>query len=224
LLPVSKVADNGMPDKAVSYRGTAVRLSHQLGSIDTGLMVGRADNGWKAGASAQGFVAAGIKLYGEAGWAETADLGPLTRHSVGRYLAGVSYEGSDTFSARGEMYYNGVGLAQEEFDEAKQRIAANPAERANLAAVGASQGFFPRRLYGIGTVGFPEIRNRFNFTETVIKSLEDQSYIALSRFEWLASDAQVLGLSLFNFSHYADDQYAFRPFNWQLVADWRYNV
>jgi hypothetical protein len=60
-------------------------------------------------------------------------------------------------------------------------------------------------------------RDIFNFTETLIHSIEKAQYLNIIRAEWLANDFQTVGFTLAHLSPQV-------PFHWQLLADWKISL
>jgi hypothetical protein len=108
------------------------------------------------------------------------------------HLLGVSYEGSSTYALRTEYY---------------KREAAFPLPMPMLT----------ENTYLILSGGAMNWLDVFNFTETLIHSVETSQYLNLVRAEWLANDFQTVGVTM---AHLEPR----RPFHWQLLADWKVSL
>ena len=125
-------------------------------------------------------------------WKIYAEGGQDERSKSRSRLLGLSYEGSSTYTLHAEWY-------------GRDKTWAPPSP------------LFADQSYAIISAGAVELADRFNLTETVVKSLEHRSYFSLARCEWLASDHQVVGLTMI-------DLYPAQLFQWQAVADWKYSL
>jgi hypothetical protein len=106
-------------------------------------------------------------------------------------LVGVSYEGLPDAAIRGEIYQQSA-LWQ------------------NISPL------FKDQSYGILSVSVAEWLNRFNLTESLIRSLQTNSYANILRAEWLLSSRNVVGARL---------QYAVQgpTEQWQSSLDFKTN-
>lgn len=105
------------------------------------------------------------------------------------HLTGVSYEGSSTYVLKAEWYGRDATW-----------LPPSP--------------LFIDRSYAILSVGAIELLDRFNLTNTFVRSLDTERYFNLARVDWLVSDRHVTGMTLI---HLEPDQ----PLRWQVVADWK---
>lgn len=209
-LPFDKIEESGLPGKNSHSAGGALRYFKQFANLDLSLSIGKINDTQHKGVSGQ-FIAFDVwKFYAEIGQKEN------TISSLG----GISYEGSNTFMTRVEVYHNGNGLDKTDWQNVRNIFKNKPLSK-QFATSSATP--FIRQNYAIASVTFPDILDQFNMYETLIKSLEDKSYINLARFEWLANDNQIIGTSLVHIDKSEHTQYLARSFNWQLSVDWQYN-
>jgi hypothetical protein len=85
------------------------------------------------------------------------------------------------------------------------------------------QSPFIRQKYLITSVTFPEIKKKYNFTISGIKSLEDDSLLGITRLEYLATDKLLVGLSFTKIQGGTGSQYQYRSFDTQATADLKYS-
>lgn len=225
LLPVAQSKTNGLPENGSTGRGWAARYFRQLSNIDLSFAAGYVDDSEKAGVSAQGFIFSGWRLYSEAGFDREKEHLTFRRHSVRSYLLGTGFDG-DKFTVRGEYYRNGAGLDNREFTTLRNNYRRALA-MGSSSPIGDLSGKlltpFMRRDYAIFNAGLIEIYDRFNLTASMIRSLEDSSWVVLSRFDWLVSARSVLGLTLKNYDDADNSQYFARPLDWEASADWKWS-
>jgi hypothetical protein len=125
-------------------------------------------------------------------WKIYGETGYDDRSAASSHLFGVGYEGSSTYTARAEYYSKDAGFP-----------APMPmlTESSYLILSGSAMNW----------------RDIFNFTETLIHSIEKAQYLNLMRAEWLANDFQTVGFTLAHLSPRV-------PFHWQLLADWKISL
>lgn len=174
------------PDEA---GGVVLRYFRRLGSgWDLGLDVGTLDDEPKAGAFAQTIAWQVWKIYVEAGY----DGATETRSQ----LAGVGYEGSSDYALRAEWYGR---------DRETTRRPGGGLDMSTL---------FYGRSYAIFSASLLELRDRFTFTETFVKSLGDGTYGNLFRLAALIGDRHVAGATLVHAGMRGMEQR-------QLIVDWK---
>lgn len=189
-LPFQSETELGFPDEKSGYHGTVARFFRRLPlNVDLGLDVGRFDGVNRYGAFMQGIVADIHKIYFEVGHSDYADKSETKSKDASHYLVGWSYEGSNDYSLKLEYYQRD-----------KKWIPTSP--------------LFTSEEYLIGSLGLIEFWNRFNINNTVITSLDSDSYAAILRGEWLATDRQVVGVSFVRLE-------PSKLFSWQATADWK---
>lgn len=211
-LPVSRITDSGLPDERSQYLGTVARWFGRFSGYDLTLDAGTMDDAWKSGASVQTFFFKTWKTYVEAGYDDERERGSA--------LFGVSYEGSDDFGIRGEVYHNADSVQQ------SPRVLPSSADAANAVTVApaeAANSLFLRNDYFIGNISLIEYRDRFNVKETWIKSLQDAGYVNILSLEYIVGDRNLASLTWIRISGDESTQYALRPFDWQALASWKYS-
>ncbi|MBP9709249.1 MAG: hypothetical protein KBD78_16560, partial [Oligoflexales bacterium] len=82
---------------------------------------------------------------------------------------------------------------------------------------------FLRQKYLIASLSVPEIHDRYNLTLSAIKSLEDDSSLGIFRFEYIASDKLLMGLSLSQVQGGIGSQYQYRNYDHQTTVDLKYS-
>jgi hypothetical protein len=162
VLPVSSQTEGGWPDENSKYLGTMARSLQQFENWDVSVSVGSINENTRAGLAVQGIVAEVWKTYYEVGY--------FGNHSQSQQLLGLSYEGSDDFSVKGEYFYNEVGISEE-------------------------PTLFTQKQYAIFTASALELFNRYNLITSIVKSLEDSRALTIFRAEFLATDHLVAGIT-----------------------------
>ncbi len=80
---------------------------------------------------------------------------------------------------------------------------------------------FLRQQFVIANFSLIEIFDHFNLSESLIQSLDDPSWIMLSRVEWLLGARSVIGLTVKNLDRTDKSQYFARTTDWEAGADWK---
>lgn len=124
-------------------------------------------------------------------WKLYAEAGYDEKTKSTDQLFGVGYEGSSNFTVRTEWY-----------SQAESAIAASP--------------LFIDRSYSISSLSFVEIFDRFNVTDTFVRSLASERYFNLMRLDWLVSARHVAGITLINIEPN-------QAMTWQAIVDWKVN-
>jgi hypothetical protein len=125
-------------------------------------------------------------------WKVYAETGYDEATESSSHLAGIGYEGSGTYSLRVEWY------GRDESWVPPSPLVAD-------------------RSYVIASAAAAELLDRFNLTDTVVRSLDSESHFNVARAEWLVSDRQVAGAALIHLEPAL-------PFRWQLIADWKLSL
>jgi hypothetical protein len=220
-LTAAKSRSNGFPEDKTEPRGGLVRFFRQFSNLDLSLSAGKVDKSRRAGASTQGFILSAWRVYAEAGFDEERDFLIYERRFVSSYLIGTGYDG-DKFSGRIEFYQNGAGLSATEYASLGKSIKQAPDTKKDEFNQLFSTPFL-RQSYVIMSLSLIEIKDILNVTETMIRSAEDASWVALSRVELLAGSRNVVGLSVKNFDSTKDSQYFARSAAWEASADWKWS-
>ncbi|GIL18134.1 MAG: hypothetical protein BroJett040_18850 [Oligoflexia bacterium] len=221
ILPVQSETLEGLPDSKQNSNEGAIRGLYQFSGIDVSLIVGRYFGTNRAGTSVQTLLLNKYKMYVELGTQEEATRYNNTKKDYPvQSLAGFGYEGSEDFSARLEYFENGQGLNSDEFNQMMQLRSLFPSQFAGNTNL---QSPFIRQKYLITSVTFPEIKKKYNFTISGIKSLEDDSLLGITRLEYLATDNLLVGLSFTKIQGGTGSQYQYRNFDTQATADLKYS-
>jgi hypothetical protein len=125
-------------------------------------------------------------------WKVYGETGYDDQSAASSHLVGVGYEGSSTYTARAEYYTREAGFP-------------------------IPMPMLTESSYVILSGGATNWRDVFNFTETVVHSVEKKQYLNLLRAEWLANDFQTGGITLVHLAPRV-------PFHWQLLADWKISL
>jgi hypothetical protein len=217
LLPVASLDTGGWPTRQSQYSGTAVRAFQQYDNLDVSVMAGNIDSVFKAGVALQGFVSKVWKTYYEIGYAAKY-LSALGQESqqVTQHLVGLSYEGSEDYSVKGELYFNGQGFNAAEFESFKVIAAGSAPTSLSVSSL------FIRKQYGLVTFSALEIKNHYNFFISLIKSFDDQGFVSLLRAERLMSDHLVIGAGGLFINGGQNSQYFLATFDQQYSVDVKY--
>lgn len=220
-LPVQHETSEGMPESRQDSTDGAVRGLKQFNNLDISFMVGRYLGIRRAGMSAQTLLENKYKFYLELGTQEESKLYNNTRRSNPiQTLLGVGFEGSEDFSVRLEYYENAQGLNSDEFSQMMRTFALFPAMA--VSRTGPLNPFL-RQKYLIASLSVPEIHDRYNLTLSAIKSLEDDSSLGIFRFEYIASDKLLMGVSLSQVQGGIGSQYQYRNYDRQTTVDLKYS-
>ncbi|MBK8205088.1 MAG: hypothetical protein IPK68_23285 [Bdellovibrionales bacterium] len=220
-LPVQYETSEGMPESRQDRADGAVRGLKQFDHLDISFMMGRYLGIRRAGISAQSLLKDKYKFYLDLGTQEQSKLyNNKTRSNPIQTLVGVGFEGSEDYNVRLEYYENGQGLKSDEFSQMMQAFALFPTLATSATA---RQNPFLRQKYLIASLSVPEIHDRYNLTLSAIKSLEDDSGLWVSRFEYIASDKLLMGLSLNQVQGGTGSQYQYRNYEQQTTLDWKYS-
>ncbi len=117
------------------------------------------------------------------------EVGVDREKAANSYLLGTSYEGLADTLVRFEYYESEAGWSQK-------------------------SPFFQDHKYAIVSLSLAEIKNEFNLTDTLVKSLETEDLVHVLRGEWIFSSWQTAGLST---THIVRDQ----GYQWQALGDWK---
>jgi hypothetical protein len=128
----------------------------------------------------------------------------------------VGFEGSEDFTARLEYYVNGQGLNSDEFSRMMRTLELFPALATSDTV---SQDPFLRQKYLIASMSLPEIHKKYNLIFSAIKSFEDDSGLGVFRFEYIASDKLMMGVSLSQVQAGTGSQYQYRNDFRQITVD-----
>lgn len=221
ILPVQNETPEGMPDSKQDNNGGALRGLYQFWGLDVSFMAGRYLGTNRAGASVQTLLLNKYKMYVEVG---TQDESTRYNNTKKNYpvqsLVGLGYEGSEDFSVRLEYFENGQGLNSDEFNQMMRLRSLFPSQFTGNTNL---QSPFIRQKYLITSVTFPEIKKKYNFTISGIKSLEDDSLLSITRLEYIATDRLLVGLSFTKIQGEIGSQYQYRNFDTQTTADLKYS-
>jgi len=220
-LAATESRTNGFPEEKTEPRGGLVRFFHQFSNMDLNLSAGKVDKSLRAGASTQGFILSSWRVYAEAGFDKERQFLIYDREYVSSYLIGTGYDG-DKFTGRAEFYQNGAGLTATEYTNLTESIKRTPKAKRDEFSQQFSTPFL-RKSYAILSLSLIEIKDIINITETMIRSTEDASWIALSRLELLAGSRNVVGLTVKNFDATKDSQYFARSTDWEASVDWKWS-
>ena len=221
ILPVQSETLEGLPDSKQNSNEGAIRGLYQFSGIDVSLMVGRYLGTNRAGTSVQTLLLNKYKMYIELGTQEEITRYNNTKKDYPvQSLAGFGYEGSEDFSVRLEYFENGQGLNSDEYNQMMQLRSLFPSQFAGNTNL---QSPFIRQKYLITSVTFPEIKKKYNFTISGIKSLEDDSLLGITRLEYLATDKLLVSLSFTKIQGGTGSQYQYRSFDTQATADLKYS-
>lgn len=222
VLPVQNETQEGMPDSIQSSSGGAIRGLYQFEGIDVSLLVGRYLDLNRVGTSVQTLLLNKFKLYVELGTQEEITRYNNTKKDYPlQSLAGFSYEGSEDFFVRLEYFENGQGLNSDEFNQMMYLRSLFPSQFTGNTNL---QSPFIRQKYLITSVTFPEIKKKYNFTISGIKSLEDDSFLGIARLEYIATDKLIVGFSFTKIQGGTESQYQYRNFDTQTTADLKYSL
>jgi hypothetical protein len=220
-LPVQHETAEGTPESRQDSVEGAIRGLKQFSNFDISFMVGKYLGTSRGGLSVQTFLENKYKLYLEVGTQEQSKLyNNATRLYPVQRLFGIGYEGTQDFAARLEFYENGQGLNPDEFSQMMQMFALAP----GLSVSGNSQlNPFLRQKYLIASLSWMEIFDKYNVTFSVIKSVEDDSALGVSRLEYMATDKALFGASLNQVHGGLGSQYRYRNHDSQAIVDLKYS-
>ncbi|MBI4405714.1 MAG: hypothetical protein HY537_16270 [Deltaproteobacteria bacterium] len=208
-LPFPQNDSYGFPTgRAISYNFVG-RYFRQLGLLDIAANVGYF-NSWKAGASIQALIRNRWKFYFDFGFEEQR-AGIVNKNSVWSVLTGAGYEGSDKIIPRLEFYRNGGALGLTDI------ALLTP------AAFTSTVQPFVRELYVIASVSLVDVLRDFNFTPTIIKSLDDNALALVLRAERYLGSNHTLGTSAIYLNAHDTNQYRFAALDWQVTVDWKWS-
>ncbi|MCX6131132.1 MAG: hypothetical protein NTX25_19000, partial [Proteobacteria bacterium] len=218
VLPYQELEVNGMPKSNSHWNGWALRGFYQFSNFDLQVSAGHLADGWHEGLSTQGIVGA-FKLYAESGWSEKARSLVYKNTERGQAtLVGTEYQAWDKWTLRAEYF--------------KQSPYVDRADQQNLwrrfqifgPQSGSASSFRPLsgESYVILSCSGQGLSDKVNVYITILKSLDDRSFLLNQRGEWLWDDHQVIGLGLIALSEGDQQQYALRPFDRQLSLDWKF--
>lgn len=221
ILPVQNETVAGLPDSQQDSTGAALRALKQWDIFDISIMAGRHLGVNRVGVSGQTLWDNKYKMYVELGTAAEVNLYNNRKKSNPiQTLLGISFEESKDFTTRLEYYHNGQGLNAEEFSQMQQYLKLAPPLVTNK---NKQKNSFLRQHYLIASLTFPELDEKYNLTFSAIKSLEDDSIIGSSRFEYIVTDKILTGISFKHLQGGADSQLQYREFNTQTTVDLKYS-
>lgn len=220
-LPVQAETAVGLPESNQNSSEAAVRGLYQLQSFDLNVMMGRYRGISRVGFSGQTLVANAYKIYIEIGTQEEHSIynGSKKSYPV-QSLLGVGYEGSQDFTLRFEYFENGQGLNSEEFAQMMRMRTMFPSRFGGATSLSTP---FVRQKFLIASLSLPELQKKYNITASGVGSLEDDSALGILRFEYLAGDRFIVGLSQTQISGQDGSQYQYRSFDSQTMADLRFS-
>ncbi len=222
VLPVQNETSEGLPQSQKNSTDGAVRGMYQFSGFDLSLMLGSYLGVNRAGASIQTLFANKYKIYLEHGvQSEVTIYNNTKKEQPSQTLLGVGYEGSEDFTLRLEYFQNGQGLSSEEFNQMMHLRSLFPNQFTNSSALAVSP--FVRQRYLISSLSFPELKKKYNVIVSGIKGLDDDSILGLTRFEYIAGDKVLVGLSYTQVQGGIGSQFQYRSFSSQSTVDFKYS-
>jgi hypothetical protein len=196
-LPVKQMRDNGFPDKDSSPKGAVLRGYIQKSGVEISGSVGLIDKELQSGAYAQGFLVKSLKLYSEWGYREKQRLLNRPIADFQSWLVGWSFEGIDKLQLRMEYLSQPYGLTPKD-------ISLNQASFSTP---------FVGRQFAIASIGAVDLFNRLSLYATIIKSLDEPSYLGVSHLDVTLSDRLTTGVTYIGFAQTKVGFASLRPFN-----------